>query len=68
MVEFSRVIKKDLWKINSKVSICLKGGGIRVDSLRGIWKPLCKNGVFDVIFLVYAYSIWIFNDAQVDIG
>ena len=29
---------------------------------------MCKDGVLDVIFLVYADSIWVLDDAYIEIG
>ena len=68
MVEFSRGGRKDIFQINLKGDIYLEGGGSIVDSFRGIWKILRNDGVLGVGYLVYADSIWILNDAQVEIG
>ena len=42
--------------------------GNRFDFLRCTWKPLCKYGVLNVRFILYADSIWGLDYAYIDIG
>ena len=61
-----------IWKVifysKFEVAICFESSERIVDFLRGIWKPLCKDGVLDERFLVYADSICLLDDASIDIG
>ena len=67
-MELIRVIWKGLHQIKYKGAICFEGSGIRVDFLRGIWKPLRKDGVIDVRCLIYADATWGLDDAYIEIG
>ena len=53
---------------NFKGDTRIEGGGRRVDYFKGIWKPLCKDGLLYVRCMVYTYHMSIFNDAQFEIG
>ena len=68
VTEFSRGTRKVFCKGNFKLSVCLEGGGGRVDYFSGVWKALCDDGGRYVICMVNADTMWKLNHMQVNIG